>query len=244
MVVPEVPNENPAVLVVPNEKPVVACVVPPKEKPVEVWVVAVPPKEKPADAWVVVVPPKEKPVDAWVVEVPPKEKPVDAWVVPPKEKPVVAWAVPPKEKPVDGWVAPPKENPVDAWVVLPREKGVDTAGVAPNEKPPETWEFGGWDVGIADRVKPVGADVLIADAVFWSTPVVEGFVDKPKLGAVPREKAGGFVVPKLNAGFVVAAAEPIIEVLEDNEGVTPNVGTLAGEEKAGARKNNILKCTT
>lgn len=112
VVVPEEPNENPAVLVVPKEKPVDAAWVVPKEKLVDgAWVV---PSEKVVDgAWVV---PNEKPVvGAWVV---PNEKPVDgAWVVP-KEKLVAAWVVT-EEKPVEAWVEPnEKPGVAEAWEVV------------------------------------------------------------------------------------------------------------------------------
>lgn len=246
VVIPEVPSENPGELVVVlNEKPEDAAGAVLKEKLVDV--AGVVPKEKPADAWV--VPPKEKPVDAWVVA--PKEKPVDAWVVFPKEKLVGAWVVPPKEKPVEGCVVPPKEKPGEAWVVLneklvgawvvPNEKPVGAwvvpnekpvgAWVVPKEKPVEAWAVDPWDVGITDRLKPVGVEVLTA--VVLGCILVEEFVDKPKLGVPPREKEG--VVPKLNVGFI-AAVEPKL-VLVDTEGETPKVGTLDGNEKTGAEKN-------
>lgn len=211
------------------EKPVDACVeFPPNEKPVDGWVVF-PPNEKLDDAWVVL--PKENPVDGWVV-VPPKENPVDDWVVVPREKLAVVWVVPPKEKPVVAWVVlPNKEKPVDAWVVPPKENAADTVGVAPNEKPAGAWVAGAWEVGNVDRLKLVGAGVLTVAAVLCCTLVVGGLGINPKLGVVPREKEGGFEVFKLNAGFVVAAAELIVE------GATPNVGTLVGNEKAGAKTN-------
>lgn len=250
VVVPEEPNENAAVLVVLSEKPVDAVAVVPKEKPddatgvvpnekpvdtagvvpkeklVAGWVV--PPREKP-DAWV--VPPKEKPVVAWVVL--PKEKPVEVCVVAPKDKPVVAWVVLPKEKPVEAWVVAPKEKPVGAWVVAPKEKPVEV-WVVPNEKFVEAWGGVAWEVGMVDKVKPEGAEVLTAVAA-----VLEGFVAKPKFGVVPREKEGVFIVPKLNAGFVVVA--PKTGVPEGKEGETPNVGAVDGNENAGAKKIIKLK---
>lgn len=238
VVIPEVPNENPAVLVVLNEKPVDAVGVVLKEKPVDD--AGVVPREKPVDAWVVL--PKEKPVDARVVV--PKEKPVDVWVVPPKEKPVDAWVVDPREKPVDAWVVFPKEKLVGAWVVLPKEKLVGWVFPA-KEKPVEPWVFptkekpveawvvpneklvGAW---VVPKEKPVGADVL-TDVVLGCT-LVEEFVAKPKLGVPPREKEG--VAPKLNVGFI-AAVEPKL-VFVDAEGETPKVGTLVGNAKPDAKK--------
>jgi len=72
--------------------------------------------------------------------------------------------------------------------------------------------------------------------VLLGCTLVVGFAVCPKLGVTPREKDGVLIVPKLNAGFVVAAVLPKIGVLEGNEGETPNVGTLVGNEKAGAKK--------
>lgn len=81
----------------------------------------------------------------------------------------------------------------------PSEKPLDATGVAPDGSPVVARVAGAWVVGIADRVKPVGADVSIAAAaVVCCTPVVEGFVADPKLGAAPRENEVGFAVPMID----------------------------------------------
>lgn len=187
---------------------------------VVVWAVVV--VEAPNENPVELVEPKEKPVDVvWVVF---NEKPVDpAWVVP-KDKPVDGVWVVPKEKPLEGWVVP-KEKPVEACVV-------------PNEKPVDAWVVGACEVGIADIVKPVIAEVLAAavELPSWTLAVAEGVDVRPKFGVEPIEREGVLKPPKLNAGFAVAVAVvPKTEVLVDKEDA-PNVGALVGNEKAGAKK--------